>query len=521
MLSAGAATIVLVKLSWELKAWYMLPAAIIAGAPVLVWLALDYLGTPTLALVGVMALIVAVYVGLWHPLWLYWALAAVLAIIPFGYVPGVHLPLYLPLAFGVVFAAILYRRPETPLDRLEIALIVSVVGAGISVVVTTLSLGGLIQYTRWAIVTLVALALLRLSKEDLARFGRIFVWLSAANALWGILLVTVDRGQKSFAIIKPFGYDITRAQESVQSGLGNSLNTYAYSANGERSIRLAGTWVGANGAGIAFVLALAMCLVLFHGWQRNCMALIFSVALLLTLSRQSIFTLFVGLALVFVFHSIRARSRWQAVGSVAVLMAVALSVPFIRERLLVSGNTDISGVARTESLRAFPGQISGHWLFGLGWTRPEIIDPALSYAANIISNAPLLAILRGGLVTGLGLIAVIIVGCIMSYRALRSDSLPFAVFGGVFIAFCLVGLQLDHGVTDVPQTTLCFSIFLAFVGYVDRSRRDKLAANQSKKRLNGPSSSDTPQAMATASASSTGNSSGDGEELQPNTLNTL
>ncbi len=105
-----------------------------------------------------------------------------------------------------------------------------------------------------------------------------------------------------------------------------------------------------------------------------------------------------------------------------------------------------------------------------GWARPEIIDPATSYAVNLISNSPLLQIYRGGIVTGLGFLAVILIGCIMSYRALRSDSLPFAVYGGVFIAFCIVALNLDHGVTDVPQTTLCFSVFLAFVGYIDRSR---------------------------------------------------
>jgi polysaccharide biosynthesis protein PslJ len=190
------------------------------------------------------------------------------------------------------------------------------------------------------------------------------------------------------------------------------------------------------------------------------------------LSRQSIFTLFAGLVLVFIFHTMRARSRWQAVGSVALLIVFAFCVPFVRQRILVSfGSSDVSGVARTESLGDFTGLVSGHWLFGLGWARTEIIDPATSYAVNLISNSPLLQIYRGGLVAGLGFLAVILIACIMSYRALRSDSLPFAVYGGVFIAFCIVALNLDHGVTDVPQTTLCFSVFLAFVGYIDRSRR--------------------------------------------------
>ncbi len=94
-----------------------------------------------------------------------------------------------------------------------------------------------------------------------------------------------------------------------------------------------------------------MCLILFRGWTRNCMAIIFSVAVLLTLSRQSIFTVFAGLVLVLIFHTMRARNRWQAMGSVALLIVFAFCVPFIRQRILVSfGSSDVSGVARTESL---------------------------------------------------------------------------------------------------------------------------------------------------------------------------
>jgi polysaccharide biosynthesis protein PslJ len=99
---------------------------------------------------------------------------------------------------------------------------------------------------------------------------------------------------------------------------------------------------------------------------------------------------------------------------------------------------------------------------------------------NLISNAPLLQIYRGGMVTFLAFMAVILIGCIIAYRALRSDSLPSAVYGGVFIAFCIVALNLDHGVTDVPQTTLCFSVFLAFLCCLEQSRpsaSDPTAAN--------------------------------------------
>jgi hypothetical protein len=449
----------------------MLPAAIVAGCPVLVWLVLNHRGVPTLALGGALAVTVAIYVGLWHPLWLYWCLAFVLAILPFGYVPGVHVPLYLLFAAGVVMAAIIYPRPEMRFHRLEIAVLVLVVAAGVSVIVTSLSLEGMIEYVRWSIVTLVAVALTRLSRADLERFGRIFVWMSAANAAWGILLVTIDKAQKSFVILRPFGYSIGNVDETVR-GQRQDLINWVYNADGSQSIRLGGTWVAGNGAGLAFLIAIAVCVLLFRGWRRNCMVIVLSVALLLTQSRQAVFTLLIGLVLVAIFHTMRTRDRWWAVGALSLMVVVALSVPYIRQRLLNSlSGDDPGGAARRASLSDFPGEISGHWLFGKGWDIPEFRSPTASYALNLISNAPLLHIYRAGIITGLVFIAIMVIGCIIGYRALRSDSVPFAVFGGIFIAFCVVALQLDHGVGDVPQTCLCFSIFIAFLVYVDRSLR--------------------------------------------------
>ena len=435
----------------------------------LAWLVLDQGTIATYVLVGAVALAVAVYIGLCHPLWMYWALAFLLAGIPFGYVPGVHLPLYLPFAAGMILAAVIYPRTEEPLLRLEKAILIFVVVSGVSVVVTSLSMLGLVQYVRWSIVTLVAVALLRLSKQDLERFGRIFVWVTVVNAIWGMLLVTVDKYQKSFAILKPFGYDIARVEVGVRNGQ-EQLIAWAYNQDGSQAIRLAGTWVGPNGASLAFVIAIPLCLMLFRGWLRSSMVLILSIALLLTLSRQAIFTLLVGLILVVIFHPMSARHRWQALASLALMGVTALSVPYIRARLISAFlSSDYGGTARRESLLDFPHQVSGHWIFGLGWARPELYSGEASYTLNLISNAPLLQIYRGGIITGLAFLVVCVIGCVISYRALRSHSLPYAVFGGVFIAFCLVALQLDHGVTDVPQTTLCFSILLAFIGSIGRS----------------------------------------------------
>jgi hypothetical protein len=449
----------------------MVPVAIAAVCPILVWLVLDHLGAPMYAFVGVVGLVVAVYIGLWHPLWLYWGFAFTLAGLPFGTLPGIHVPLYLIFSAAIVLASVLYRSPERPFHRMEKAVLIMVAVAAASVVVTSFSLGGAFQYAKWSIITLAAVALMRLSKPDLERFGRIFVVVSTANALWGLLIVTVDKTQKSFAILRPFGYDINRVEAAVRAGEDQLVN-WAYGPDGSRSIRLGGTWIAGNGASLAFLIAIAICLLLFHGWRRNCMVLVLAVALLLTQSRQAIFTLFVALVLVAALHAMRARDRWYAAGVFATLLIVAFSVPFIRARLVSAfQGSDPGGAARRASLSDFPSQLSGHWIFGLGWARPEFKSGAVSYQINIISNTPLLHVYRSGLLVGLAFVAVCLIGCVIAYRALGSRSFPFAFYGGVFIAFCLVALQLDHSTADVPQTTLCFSVLLAFLVYIDRSMR--------------------------------------------------
>jgi hypothetical protein len=462
-----------VKLRWDLVPSPMVPVAIVAVCPLLVWQVLQHLGMPMYAFVGVVGLLVAVYIGLWHPLWLYWGFAITLSGLPFGTVPGVHVPLYLLFAGAIVLAAAIYRSPERRLDSMEKAVLIFVALAGASVVVTSLSLGGVFQYVKWAFVSLAAVALMRLPNKDLERFGRIFVVVSAVNAFWGLLLVTVDKGQKSLAILKPFGYDIGRVAEGERGGADRLVN-WAYASDGSRSIRLGGTWIAGNGAGLAFLIAIGICVLLFVGWQRVVMVLVMSLALLLTQSRQSMFTLFVAVLVVAIFHPMRPRYRWYAAGAFASLIAVALSVPYIRPRLLASFNTtDPGGAARRASLGDFPSQVSGHWLFGLGWSRPEFKSGMASYALNLISNAPLLHIYRAGLLVGIAFIVVCLIGCVIAYRALTSGTFPFAFYGGVFIAFCLVALQLDHGTADVPQTTLCFSVLLAFMNYIGRQMREQ------------------------------------------------
>jgi hypothetical protein len=56
------------------------------------------------------------------------------------------------------------------------------------------------------------------------------------------------------------------------------------------------------------------------------------------------------------------------------------------------------------------------------------------------------------------------------------------MYGGVFIGFSVIALNLDHPVVDIPQSVAAYSIFLAFLVYVDRSRQ---ASDSPATELNG------------------------------------
>jgi hypothetical protein len=312
---------------------------------------------------------------------------------------------------------------------------------------------------------LTVFSLLQLSPENQARFGRIFVYGVALNSLFGLYLVAFDPNQTSFRYLRALGYaaEYTGAR-------------FAFTNGGEsRTMRLGGTWVDPNVAGIALVGAIAICIILFAGWRRVALAALIVVALLMTLSRASIFSVITGVLLVLVFHGMRSRDRMVLFGSLALLSAAAIAAPPIRRRIFTSFRSDDAGSSdRVEALRNFPHQLAGHWDFGLGWGRPEFINGQTAFLLNHVSNAPLLTIYRGGIFAGLAFLVVLVVGCVAAYRALRSPSLPWAIYGGIFIGFSVVALNLDHPVVGIPQATLQFSMLLAFMVYVDRARREAL-----------------------------------------------
>ena len=463
----------------DLLGKHILHVAIIAACPLIAWLALDGGKMPTLAVIGLAALIVGVYVGLRQPLWLFWGLAVVIGLVPFGYFPGVHLPMYLPFAAGVILAAIIHPNLRTTLHPIEVGVIALIFTSALAFLATVGALVDMAEFIKWTLATAVTLALLSLSRENLAKFGRIFVYAVTLNALIGIATV-LARGSTIF--IRPFrifGYGREDTARFVFSDGGLS-----------RTIRLGGLWVDPNAAGLGLVMATAIAVVLLRGRIRTFVFVVLAVAILLTLSRAAIFSTLGGLLLVFLFHEMRQRDRQYAIGAIAFAIVAAMLTPPIRSRILGSfGSDDTGSSARYEAFLNFPRDMAGHWLLGRPWGAPEFKSGEVAFLLNFAANAPLDAIYRGGIFVGLSFIAILIIGCVVSYRALRSNSLPLATFGGIYLGLFLIAFQLDHPIVLIQQIALTFSIFLVFLVYVDRERRAALLAGPTKtapKRVEEP-----------------------------------
>jgi polysaccharide biosynthesis protein PslJ len=441
----------------------MATAAILAIVLVSVWGATSFGKLALLGVIGGFALLAAVYVGLRHPLWFFWGLAFVMGALPFGRVPGVGVPMWQPLAFGAVVATFLHPRFRTSTHPMEFAMWVLFLTSLLSLVVTGQSFADVSIFIRWGIATMMMFALARLAPEHAIRFGQIFVVTAAVNGAYGMYVIALDPGYNSLSFLRAFGY-VKEALISRVAYAGEAVAT---------TIRLGGTWVEPNGAGLNLALAVALGVLLFTGWRRITLVSVISVALVLTLSRAAIFTVVAGVLLVLVFHPMAARARAVLITFFAAAVIGALSVEPIRRRFLTSfGAGDAGSAARADALTVFPGQMSGHWGFGWGWARREFFDPAYAFVFNLPSNAPLITLYRSGMFAFLAFMAVAIIGCVYGYRAVRSRSFPLAMYGGTFIGLVVVQMQLDHPLAGTPTGALTYSVFLGFLVYVDRARRE-------------------------------------------------
>ncbi|SIR69069.1 O-antigen ligase family protein [Williamsia sterculiae] len=410
-------------------------------------------GIARFALPALALLLVGAWIGLRHPLVFYWALAFSLGAVPFGSLPGVHLPLVFTFSVAVIFAALLHPTAVGKVTALELTVVLLFLTSTLSLVATGSTTTDLMEYMKWSVATLVVFALLRLPRHQLRRFGQIFVVGTTLAAMFAVVIRAADPTGRMITVLAPIGY-----------GKAAEGSRFVYTPGGTETVRLAGTFVDPNAAGIILFVALLVCFVVIGHRIRWVMAGVLFVAIVLTLSRAALFSFIGGVVLVLAFHQLRKSQRLAIVGAFMAAALAAFAVPSVRNRVFssFSGN-DAGSSARGDALRDFPGLMAGHWPFGLGWGRKEFVDEAAAFQVNYVANAPLLTIYRGGFIAGLAFLAVMIVGIVMSYQCVRSRRWEYGLFGGGFIAFCLIALQLDFPVVTIPSVTTAFSVLLVFL----------------------------------------------------------
>lgn len=419
-------------------------AAVVTAA--LVAVALPGSTTTQTVVVAVLGALVAAWITAVHPRVLLCGFALVLAVLPYADVPGTRIPVLLVLSLGIWVALMFLPGVDFRPGWVEAGLLVWAAVAALSMVATGVSSDALEEYAAWLAATAVVVPV-RFLPPDVRRLViRVFVAGCAVAAVIGIALLRFDPLGLFLARLSFAGYD--PEGDNAQRVLGNE----------ENALRLTGTFVEPNIAGLVLAVGLILAVATTRGPWRVLLVAVIGAGLLLTLSRAALATVAVA-AVVLVIAS-GGRRRWALLSGGAVAAAGALAIPTVRERLFNSfGPNDTGSLARWLAIQDFPSQMEGHWWWGLGWAREEFRDFGLGVTVNYIANAPLLTIYRGGILVGLVGVGLLLAVLVRSLAATRR-SFHHAVLASGLVAFCLVALQVDFPVVTQAPATAVFSFLL-------------------------------------------------------------
>jgi hypothetical protein len=427
------------------------PTFLVAAAVTLAPLVVFAHGGRTTRIVVVVAAIVVAggYAAVMHPLSIFTAFAVVLGAVPFAYLPGTKIQVILVLSLGVWVALAFLPDVRIRLGWPEVAVAVLVSVAALSAVVTGLSVEAIKELAAWTAPTAAVVPLRFLPHGAMTRVVRTFVMSAGMAGAIGILLVTVDPSGSRLGLFTFAGYRADEAQARFVMGSNGS------------TLRLAGTLVEPNMAGLILAAALLLAIAYFSGWSRAALVVVTGAALLLTLSRTASATAVVaGLLLAF---RLPGRQRLALVAAGIGSVALGLGIPVVRHRVLDSfGPTDTGTVARSLAFKDFPDVMAGHWIWGLGWVREEFREAIVTYAVNPVSNTLLISVYRAGIIVGLVALIILMALVVRSWQATRGEFVD-RVLGCTVIAFVLVAMQLDVPVALQASGTALFSLLVALL----------------------------------------------------------
>lgn len=313
-----------------------------------------------------------------------------------------------------------------------------------------------IEFWKWAIAVSLVLVLVRHTAQEIRKLARTFVVATAAGAIFALASI-VPGGSSLLNLLGAIGYQ------------RNADDSQAYFLqNGERvAARLSGSFVDPNIAAMFFFVAVVIAFVLFKGHGRFWLVCVLLVALVATLSRGGMLALASTLIIFVVFNRKNLGRRAGVLVASGGLTALVFAIPVTRQRLLTSfGQQDVGSVDRLEALDQFSSIMTNDWLWGLGWGRPEFRNAAVSYAVNMVANAPLASVYRAGLVAGIGFLIVLLISVWAAMMLIRMGSWRSVAVGGMVLGF-IGALQTGYGVITITPMTALMSVLLLVVLRMD------------------------------------------------------
>ncbi|MCS3877584.1 O-antigen ligase domain-containing protein [Gordonia amarae] len=431
-----------------------------AAAPLLAAVAAGLLaGMPdprgALAAVAVPILAAAVVVVVFAPRIIYGTTAFMLGAAPVMVVPGVPLPFVLAMVFAVWGTVWFHGPARNRVSGTEIAVAALIVASTAGLVMTADGPEHILEYVKWVLATSLVFALIRLPRPDLRLFGRTFVYGGATGTALALALLAFDKSGTFLNKLSPIGYGNTGT-------IGTHLRFYESSMGSV--VRLTGTYVDPNIAGIIIFVAAIAAIAMFRGAPRLLLASILLAGLVMTLSRAAIFSFVLAVVVLAAFGAMSPRLRAAIAGGAVTAAVAAAGVPSIAERIFSSFSSDDKGSAdRSAAIADYTSTMTGRWWFGHGFGAPEFTDEVIGFHTNYVANSPLLTIYRGGLLAGAAFVAILVVGAVTAYRALRRPPWEAGVIGAGFIGFAVVALQLDFPVVTNPPVTMAFSVLVALL----------------------------------------------------------
>lgn len=381
-------------------------------------------------------------------------LGFVLGGVPFAVLPGAG-PAALVMAAAAGVAALLHPSRPTRPHTIEYLVVLLVAVSAATIPQTATSPVHVTEFVKWAVATGLILVLLRMSPASMSRVQTAYVVGATVGGGFSLILLLVDRTGDAIGSLAVIGYGRT--------GITGTTLRLA-EVDGMEMARLAGTYVHPNYAGIFLLVGLALAIARTSGLLRAAATPVIALATIATLSRAAIATVVVAAVLFLVLQTMTRRARLVLActgGAAAVALA---SAPTVSARLWASfGQNDVGSSDRARALANFVPSMEGRWWFGRGWGAVELLDEVAGYNANYVANTPLLTIYRGGILVGLVFAALLVAGCVISYRRLRTPDWTAGVLGATFLAMVLIALQLDFPVVTSPPVTMAFGLLLAAV----------------------------------------------------------